>query len=310
MSGDDNLVPVPPSRIRWVFVGEKEIRAGWSISIFFVILGVLTAAFFFPVKSLLETNHFSLDDATPVSSAAGELAGLLALIGASIMMALIEHKPLISYGLEGPRRLALFGVGLICGFAALALLVGALALGGYLSLDGQVLHGPDVWEYALEWGVVFLMVGAYEEYFLRGYMQATLARGIGFWWSAAILSILFGCSHLMNPGESKVGIVSAALVGFVFCISLWYLKNLWWAIGFHGAWDWGESYFWGTADSGRVVQGHLYASHPQGDILWSGGATGPEGSIMVIPLLLLVALLLWAVCRRAPGRVPDPQVLH
>jgi len=29
-----------------------------------------------------------------------------------------------------------------------------------------------------------------------------------------------------------------------------------------------------------------------GKILWSGGSTGPEGSVIVIPLLLLIALLM------------------
>jgi hypothetical protein len=35
-----------------------------------------------------------------------------------------------------------------------------------------------------------------------------------------------------------------------------------WAVGFHAGWDWGQSYFYGTPDSGLVVQNHLLASHP------------------------------------------------
>jgi hypothetical protein len=81
-------------------------------------------------------------------------------------------------------------------------------------------------------------------------------------------------------------------------MSLWYLKNLWWAIGFHASWDWAQSYLWGTADSGMLIHGHLFSVHPEGNILWSGGSTGPEGSLMIIPLLLVIAFLMWIIWRR------------
>ena len=112
-----------------------------------------------------------------------------------------------------------------------------------------------------------------------------------------MLSVAFGSMHLSNTGESPVGIFSAGAIGLLFCVSLWYLKTLWWAIGFHAAWDWAESYFWGTADSGLVMKGHLLGGHPQGAILWSGGATGPEGSILVVPLLVIIAVLMVIVWR-------------
>jgi hypothetical protein len=50
----------------------------------------------------------------------------------------------------------------------------------------------------------------------------------------------------------------------VFCLSLWYTKSLWWAVGFHAGWDWSQSFFYGTSDSGLLVKGHLFASHASG----------------------------------------------
>ncbi|MGC2399529.1 MAG: hypothetical protein WA510_07095, partial [Acidobacteriaceae bacterium] len=71
--------------------------------------------------------------------------------------------------------------------------------------------------------------------------------------------------------------------------------SLWWALGFHAAWDWAESYVYGTSDSGLAIQGHLLSTHPLGSLLWSGGKTGPEGSILVVPLLVIIAamMVLW-----------------
>jgi hypothetical protein len=162
-----------------------------------------------------------------------------------------------------------------------------------LSLDGQVLHGPAVLKYALSWGGIFLIVAFFEDSTTRGYLQFTLTRGIGFWWGALLMSFLFGFGHGTNQGETYIGLVSVGAVGLVFCLSLWYTGSLWWAIGFHAAWDWGQSFFFGTSDSGMVAEGHLLAEHPIGSRLWSGGTTGPEGSLLALPLLAIFALCMW-----------------
>lgn len=302
-SMNEEAVPLAhaPSLLRRIFVGQQGIRAGWSIGIFFILLALTTAGFFLPAKTILEMNGLPLRDDQPLQAIVAEGAVLLGLLAASFIMAWIERRPLISYGLDGNARLRLFFIGTLSGLLSLSLLVGVMHVCGVLAFDGQNLAGWPAMQYGLAWAVAFLLVGIYEEYLLRGYLQSTLGRGIGFWWSAVVLSLLFGCSHLGNKGESSVGIVAAALVGLVFCISLWYLKNLWWAIGFHAAWDWGESYFWGTADSGKIMQGHLFSVHPQGNILLSGGSTGPEGSLLVIPLLLITAFLMWIAWRKRQG---------
>ncbi len=100
-----------------------------------------------------------------------------------------------------------------------------------LAFDGIQLHGGAIFKYALGWGLMFLMVAVFEESTLRGYLQFTLTRGIGFWWGALLLSLLFGFSHGTNPGETPVGLFGAAGIGLVFCLSLWYTGSLWWALG-------------------------------------------------------------------------------
>jgi hypothetical protein len=119
-------------------------------------------------------------------------------------------------------------------------------------------------------------------------------EGAGFWHAAWATSTFFGFGHTSNGGENWIGIFAAALIGFVFCASVRVTGSAWWAIGCHAAWDWGESFFYGTADSGFTAQGHYLTSSPAGAALWSGGADGPEGSVLVVPavLLLLAAMLL------------------
>jgi membrane protease YdiL (CAAX protease family) len=125
-------------------------------------------------------------------------------------------------------------------------------------------------------------------------LQLRKAEGAGFWQAAWVTSTLFGFVHTGNGGENWIGIFAAAAVGFVFCVSVRVTGSAWWAIGCHAAWDWAETYLYGAADSGNVAMGHYLTTSPAGNALWSGGTDGPEGSVLVLAILIgfLVALLL------------------
>jgi len=130
------------------------------------------------------------------------------------------------------------------------------------------------------------------------------AESSKFWQAAWATSTGFGFVHTFNAGENWIGIFTAALIGFVFCVSIWVTRSAWWAIGCHAAWDWAETYFYGTADSGLVAPGHLLRTWPAGNPLWSGGTDGPEGSLLIIPVVLLMLWWLLVVYRRPrPGQV-------
>lgn len=124
-------------------------------------------------------------------------------------------------------------------------------------------------------------------------LQIKRTPNSGFWQAAWVTSTLFGFIHVSNNGENWIGIFAAAAIGFVFCVSVWVTGSAWWAIGCHAGWDWGETYFYGTADSGVVAPGHFLSTTPFGSPFWSGGTDGPEGSILVLGaiMLLLAALL-------------------
>ena len=124
------------------------------------------------------------------------------------------------------------------------------------------------------------------------WVQWRKISGAQFWFAAWVTSALFGAVHTGNPGENWIGIFSAAEVGFVFCASIKLTGSAWWAIGCHAAWDWGQSYFYGTPDSGMLAKGHLLNSTFSGPAIWSGGADGPEGSLLIIPVVLLILVVL------------------
>ncbi|HUX28711.1 MAG TPA: CPBP family intramembrane glutamic endopeptidase [Terracidiphilus sp.] len=126
-------------------------------------------------------------------------------------------------------------------------------------------------------------------------------QGSGFWQAAWVTSTFFGFLHTGNAGENWIGIAAAGAIGFVFCVSVWVTGSAWWAIGCHAAWDWAETFFYGTANSGLVPKGHFLSTAPAGSAFWSGGTDGPEGSVLVFAvILLLLAALIAIYGRRRP----------
>ncbi len=299
-AGEPRLKPMYTSNrklgvlLRWIFMGQEGLRPGWGCFAFILLLLGISRLVQFIARQLahgaLPRPQGPLKPGFLITS---ELALLLAIFIVTLVMARLDRRPLASYGLGGRSIAGYLGFGLAAGFTAISTLVGVLWASHLMVLHPAGLPGSKAGEYGLAWGAGFSLVAVSEELLLRGYLLWTLARGIGFGWSALLLSVGFGLIHGSNPGETPVGLFSAGAIGLLFCLSIWYTRSLWWAIGFHAAWDWGESFFWGTSDSGMVVQGHLFNEQPLGRPLLSGGATGPEGSLLVFPVLMVCALLMF-----------------
>jgi membrane protease YdiL (CAAX protease family) len=117
-------------------------------------------------------------------------------------------------------------------------------------ITGVDTHGSALALSTVEWTLAFLAVGFSEEFTFRGYMQFTLTTGIGFWPAALLMSALFAFAHTGNAGETIFGLTQVAAFGIFACIALQRTGNLWWPIGFHAAWDWGQTFFYGVPDSG------------------------------------------------------------
>jgi len=145
------------------------------------------------------------------------------------------------------------------------------------------------------WGVFAVALAGLVPCFV---LHIKKAAHSGFWQAAWVTSTLFGFIHTGNNGENWIGIFAAAAIGFVFCVSVWVTGSAWWAIGCHAAWDWAETYFYGTADSGFAAKGHFLTTSPAGAAIWSGGADGPEGSLLVLGAILLLLLALLAIYGR------------
>jgi hypothetical protein len=102
-------------------------------------------------------------------------------------------------------------------------------------------------------------------------------------------------------------VLAAAFIGFFFCLTLRRTGNLWFAVGFHAAWDWGETYFYSVPDSGMVAPGHLLSSSMRGAPWLSGGSVGPEGGVLCFVVIAAAWVAFDRVYRRQVGSGRDPE---
>jgi uncharacterized protein len=280
----------PLSGAKLVFWNERELRAGWRLAIFVMFVAL------FNLGGIFLTIKLHLPRVTPPNLAPGalllqECGELLSVVIATAIMGLLEGRPFGVYGLPGADVFgARFWQGAAWGISMIAAIILLLrAFGGY-SFGELALQGPAIWRYAAIWGVIFLSVGFFEEFQFRGYAQFTLCTGIGFWPAATVLSAAFGALHLANPGEDKIGGLSVFVIAMFFCLTLRRTGNLWFAVGMHAAFDWGETYLFSVPDSGLVAPGHLLNSSFHGPTWLTGGTVGPEGSVIAFAVVALAAV--------------------
>jgi len=293
-----SLTP-PASRLRKVFLGPNGIRAGWRFLVFLVLFGLSQTAIQEMIRLEPALNRIVHEGRGAAMTASynllSESAGLAAVFLATFIMARIERRPIGAFGLPLQRAFGkIFWQGVVWGLAAQSFAMLAMSLLHGFSFGTLAVSGLALIKYAALWAVGDVLVGAFEESLFRGYAQFTLAEGIGFWPAAFILSAIFGVTHLGNPNEGWVGALFVMLFGLFACYTLWRTGTLWFAIGLHGAVDFAEDFIYSVPDSGIRATGHLLNSGFHGPRWLTGGAVGPEGSVLNFGVFLFsFALFAW-----------------
>jgi len=297
------------SPIKSIFAGPKGIRAGWRLLIFFLLLSIPGAILLAIAHG--QTGATSQTQITAFLLSANDGVVLFILAGVTLVMGKIERRQFAEYGL--PVRMALrkdFWIGSLIGFLTISSTLLVMFFLHVFRIAGLALHGMAIVASLGGWSIAFVLVGLFEEFAFRGYVQYTLASGIGFLPAALVLSGLFGLAHfLLDPNETVVGSAGVVLFGLLLCLFLRTTGSLWCAVGFHAAYDWGQTFFYGVPDSGITPYHNLLHSVLSGPAWLTGGIVGPEGGI-VTPFVLLVAAALFSrYYRRHRSRVEKPNAM-
>jgi uncharacterized protein len=290
---------VPRNPLNVVFFNDHGLRSGWRIVIYVFQVLLLGTAFNFLLGHVLHLPK----TATPAmwQMMLQEGISFLIVFLPALTMARLETRPLGDYGLPAQSMFKThFWHGAVLGIAEISVLIGCIALFGGYTFGSLAVHGSAIFRWALLWAVFFVFVGLFEEFTFRGYLQFTLADGIGFWPAAWILSLGFGGVHLMNQGESPVGALSVVTIALVFALALRRTGNLWLVVGWHASFDFGETFLFSVPNSGTVFEGHLSNAILHGPVWVTGGTVGPEGSVFSFLTMAAAALYIHKVFPPTP----------
>ena len=151
------------------------------------------------------------------------------------------------------------------------------------------------------------LLGFAEEFAYRGYSQATLAEGMGFWRAAPFLSAIFGAVHyFFKPMENWMDGLSVGIFGLFWCFTLRRTGTLWFAIGFHAMSDYADMVLFAqpnTGNSGQSLTGHLLNVSYHGPEWLTGGPRGTEASALEF---LILAFMFLAFARAYPRIKAQP----
>jgi membrane protease YdiL (CAAX protease family) len=202
-------------------------------------------------------------------------------------------------------------VHLVLGFGLGALLMGAIFL-LELALSGYALKaGPGraiaVAEIAatLVALITFLCVAVSEEVLARGYVLQTLERQWGVAVALALSSTLFGLLHLGNPSSSLFSAAALVVAGLLLGAGYLVTRDLWLAIGLHWSWNFFQGPVLGFPVSGLSGLS-LLDVEPIGPEWLTGGAFGPEASLLALAVEALAAGALLHRARRLASCSADP----
>jgi membrane protease YdiL (CAAX protease family) len=219
--------------------------------------------------------------------------GVLAALALYVLsVRLIERRRADELGLA--RLAPGLAVGSALGAALFsAVMVVLLATGAY-ALSGPVAAVPWL-------PLADSAEGVVEELIFRGAIFRLLSSVFGMWGALGLSSGLFGALHVSKPGADLMAVLGIILAGGIPLAALYVLtRRLWASIGYHVGWNFTEAYVFGAHVSGSGPEASLYQVQPVPgvDPIWSGGAFGPEASVVTVVLGFLLSAALLAVVKR------------
>jgi hypothetical protein len=189
------------------------------------------------------------------------------------------------------------GIGIGIGLGLFSAVIGLLAMFGIYRVTGVS---------RVAFLLPLLHAGATsvsEEIVFRGFLFRLFARLANFWTATAVCSIFFGLAHFFNPGATWMSSLAIAIeAGILLSLAYAYTQRLWLPIGIHFAWNFAEGTIFGLSVSGSHAKPGFINGVLQGSTLFTGGAFGPEASVLAVVMCLIPsAVMLRLILKRSPA---------
>lgn len=290
---------------------ESRLRAGWRILLFLVLFWLLAALVFViqPLFGDVGKREFLSDYSLII---VGILA-LAATIAVKVARKKLDKKSWVSLGLQistNTWKDLLFGFGLSAIMAGVFLFI--LWLSGAVEIDSHSLttspaaatDGFASYMKVISWGSLallfleHLLVGYWEELVFRGYLLQNMIEGMGLQLAILISCIGYGLIHAGNPNAGLLSTFIIVVFGFLRIYGYLATKMLWLSMGMHIGWNFFQGPVLGFAASGHQ-KATVLQLHFSSESSWlTGGDFGPEGSLLMLPIIGLALLLIYGYAKK------------
>ena len=144
------------------------------------------------------------------------------------------------------------------------------------------------------------VVGTLEELVFRVILFRILQHVSGTFVAVLISASLFGLAHIGNPGATPLAMTFLTVEMGVFLALIYVLtQRLWVVAGSHMGWNFALGFVFGSDVSGLESPNAMMATTLRGSDLLTGGAFGPEGSIVTLVVsLVAISVTVWLIVRR------------
>ncbi len=261
-----------------------------SILVYALMFGLPMAAFVLWMVPWLE----SWPDASENMAATIRRAVFFALVLVSyvLFMRTYERRPMRELAFK-PVLTALYAV------AGVAMIGAPIAL--LYAADVYQVQASNGWSKTLGVLGVILILSLAEEIVFRGVIFQMLEKSLGTIGSLATVALLFGAAHVFNDGTTVLSTVSVVLIG-AFWTALYALNRNIWAIGLHhGLWNL-TILCTGVPLSGTTELRPMapFSSSMEGPLWLTGGAFGPEASLLTVIWMVLTLFVLFTFTKLNP----------
>ncbi len=280
---------------------DGRLRFIWRAALYCVLAAVIVPILLQYAIGPLQAKLDIADDLSPAGIAFGEAVSFVVALICTIPFAIYERHSPFHYGLPLRR---IFGARLWGGFAVGAVMAGAVGLAmillGGMQVKGLALSGHALFYAALAWLGANICVGISEEFFFRAYFLQALWKSIGFWPASIVIALLFAAAHyFFKDGENIWDVITLVSLSLWLCYTVLKTGTLWFAVGFHIAFDFMQLFVIGTPNGARIPKERLLDATFRGPDWLTGGVLGTEASFVMYPLIALIWLYVWRRFRPA-----------
>ena len=126
---------------------------------------------------------------------------------------------------------------------------------------------------------------------------------MGFWPGATVVALAFTADHYFTkPGENIWDVITLVSLSLMMSYSVLRTGTLWFAVGFHIAFDYMQLFVIGTPNGSQFPAGRLLDVTFDGPWWLTGGVLGTEASFLMYPAIALLWLYVWWRYRDGPAR--------